>query len=150
MGNNEKFCQQLTIFQNTVTACLDVMIVEYILKNENVVDIVEKQFKFSNPHFSSIILRQKLIFIQYLFTIFDPSGFHLEKFLNENMQQFKKANVIDYTQTVLKMFHGINKDVTIVRNNISSHSSYNEKGHKKGYESLAKIDNSELDIILCF
>ena len=80
MGNNEKFCQQLTIFQNTVTACLDVMIVEYILKNENVVDIVEKQFKFSNPHFSSIILRQKLIFIQYLFTIFDPSGFHLEKF----------------------------------------------------------------------
>lgn len=150
MSSNEDFLSKLQIYSNTVGACLDHVLLSHILEDTVIKDRVTVEHKLPIGLYTQLVIRQKIVLIQYLYTLFDDSAFHLDKFKSEFQEFFKDSQALGDTEIVLNLYDYLKKDISIIRHNIASHSSYKIKSHERGYESLARVGDFDIDLIICF
>jgi len=147
---NEDFLSKLQIYSNTVGACLDHVLLSHILEDTVIKDRVTVDHKLPVALYDQLAIRQKIVLIQYLYTLFDERAFHLNKFKNEFQEFFADSQALGDAEIVLSLYDHLGKDILMIRNNITSHSCYKIKGHEHAYESLTRVRDFDIDLIICF
>lgn len=150
MNSNEFFLSKLQIYSDTVGSCLDQIILSFILNDSVVKDRAIVDGHLPVGLYNQIIAKQKVFLAQYLYTLFDDKAFHLKTFKDDFEKQFSESEALGDTEIVLNLYSFIKQDICIVRNNISSHSSYKIKGHENAYQALGRLEAFDLDLVVCF